>query len=109
MRSHRQRFLYDLSTLATLLCRKARIDSNHLMSGTCSLGFEDIEKRAPTGVQDALGEMVIFHHGTDSQVFHHNTLKAFSIGLSYLEMVISTLTIDLQMRFCNVLCCLRLR
>ena len=109
MSTNTQGLLNQCPAVAACLCREAWVHSDHLMSGTCSLGFEDIEKRAPTGVQDALGEMVIFHHGTDSQVFHHNTLKAFSIGLSYLEMVISTLTIDLQMRFCNVLCCLRLR
>ena len=44
--------------------------------------------------------MVLDHVG-DSQIFHHNTLIAFGIGLSRLEMMISTLAIDLQMGLGN--------
>ena len=102
MGAHRQRFLHDLSTLVTFLAGEARVHSNHLMSSVLSFGREDIEKRAPTGVHDAFGEMVILYHVTDRQVFNDYALIALGIRLSHFEMVISTLTLDLQMGFRNV-------
>jgi len=47
--------------------------------------------------------MVIFHHVADSQVFYHNVVIAFCIGLGRLEMMIAALPIDLEMRFRDVL------
>jgi len=102
MGAHRQRFLDDLSTLVTFLAGEARVHSNHLMSSVLSFGSEDSEKRAPTGVHDTFGEMVILHHVTDRQVFNDYALIALGIRLSHFEMVISTLTLDLQMRFRHV-------
>src|SRR6266704_2202880 len=101
--SYRQTLLYDLPTLVTLLACETRVHSYDLMPSTCSLCAENIEKRAPAGVHDGFSEMVIFDHITDSQIFYHNPLIAFGIGLGRLEMVISPLSIDLEMRLCYVL------
>ncbi len=103
MSSYRQALLYDLSTLVTLLAGETRVHSYDLVPSTCSLCTENIEERAPAGVHDGLSEMVIFHHITDSQVFYHNALIAFGIGLGRLEMVIAPLSIDLEMSLCYVL------
>src|SRR5438128_1958600 len=40
--------------------------------------------------------MVVFDHVSDLKVFYHDRMIAFSIGLRRLEMVISTLTSDLE-------------
>lgn len=102
MGSYRQTLLNDFPTLVTLLAGETRVHSYDLMPSTCSLCTENIEKRAPTGVHDGFREMVIFDHMTDSQVFYHNALIAFGIRLGCLEMVISPLSIDLEMRLCYV-------
>ena len=103
MGSYRQTLLDDLPTVVTLLACETRVHSNDLMPSTCSLCPENIEERAPAGVHDGFSEMVIFDHITDSQVFHHNVLIAFGIGLGCLEMVISPLSIDLEMSLCYIL------
>ncbi len=103
MGSYRQTLLDDLSTLVTLLACETRVHSDNLMPGTCSLCTENIEERAPTGVHDGFCKMVIFDHIIDSQVFNDNPVIAFGIGLGCLEMVISPLSIDLQVRLCYVL------
>jgi len=66
------------------------------MPSSCSLVTEDGEKRAPTGVHDGLREMVVLDHVRDLKVFYRNPLIALSIGLSRLEMMVTTLPIDLQ-------------
>ena len=73
------------------------------MPGSFSLVTEDVEKCAPTGVHDALREMVIFHHVRDLKVFNCNELIAFGVRFSCLEMVIAALPIDLQVRLRHVL------
>ena len=103
MGSYRQRFLYDLTTLVTFLTGEARVHSYHLMTGSCSLVTEDVEECAPTGVHDALGQMMVLDHVGDLKVFYRNTLIAFSIGFRRLEMVITALAIHLEMGLCHVL------
>ena len=103
MSPYRQRLLHNLSTFVTFLRCEARIDSSHTMPGSFSLVTEDGEKCAPTGVHDALSEMVIFHHVGDLKVFNGNPLIAFGVRFSCLEMVIAALPIDLQVRLSHVL------
>ena len=91
MSTYRQRLLHDLSTFVTVLRGEARIDSSHTMPGSFSLVTEDVEKCAPTGVHDALREMVIFHHVRDLKVFNDNELIALGIRFRGLEMVIAAL------------------
>ena len=104
MGTDRQRLLHDLSTFVAFLRGKARIDSSHTMPGSFSLVTEDVEKCAPTGVHDALREMVIFHHVRDLKVFNDNELIALGIRFRGLEMVIAALPVDLHMRLGHVLC-----
>src|SRR6266446_1108001 len=103
MSTYRQRLLHDLSTFVTVLRGEARIDSSHTMPGSFSLVTEDVEKCAPTGVHDALSEMVIFHHVRDLKVFNCNQLIALGVRFCCLEMVIAALPIDLHVRLSHVL------
>ncbi len=103
MGTHRKTLLDDFSTLMTFLAGETPGRSNDFMPSTCSLGTEYIEERAPTGIHDGFGEMMVLYHITDSQVFYHNAMIAFGIGLGCLEMMISPLSIDFQMRLCHVL------
>lgn len=103
MRTYRQRLLHDLPTLVALLAGEARIDSSHTMPGSFSLVTEDVEKCAPTGVHDALREMVIFHHVRDLKVFNGNQLIALRVRFRGLKMVIAALPLDLQVRLRHVL------
>src|SRR4249919_6281 len=95
MGPHRERFLHDFSTLVALLAGKARIDSHDLMSSICSFGFKDVKKRAPTGITDGFGQMLIFEHATDVQVLHGNPAIAGGILFGRFEMEITALTRNL--------------
>ncbi len=106
MGSHKQRFLHDLPTVVTFLAGETRGHSNHLMSGTFSLGFKNSEEGAPTGVQDGFRQMMVLDHVQDGQVFHDNTAIAFCIRPSYLELMIPPLTGDLEMGLSHIACCL---
>ncbi len=80
MGTYRQTLLYDLSTPVAFLCREARVDSDHLVPGTLSLGTQESEKRAPTSVHDALCKVIIFHHIADRKVFNHDMMIALCRG-----------------------------
>jgi hypothetical protein len=102
MGSYRQTFLDNLPTVMTFLAGKMRVHSNDLMTSSFSPIFKDVEERTPTSVENALGQVMIFHHVGDLKVFDSNDLILFSILLGGLEMVISALTINLEMRLGNV-------
>jgi len=61
-----------------------------------SLIFKDSEERAPTGVMDALGKMVIAHHPRDVQVFDTHTAIPLGIVLGRLEVEVTALATNLQ-------------
>ena len=103
MGSHRQRLLDNLPTLVALLRGEARIDSNDLMTSSCGLLLKDVEECTPRGVENALRHMMIFHHVADLKVFHGYVVILLHIAFRRLEMVISALAIDLQMRLRHVL------
>ena len=97
MRTYRQTFLDVVATLAALLGCEARRDSHHHMTGSLSLICEDVEKRAPTGVVDAFGEVMIPHHPRDIQVLHTDAVVPRSILVGRLKVEVAALASDLQM------------
>lgn len=103
MRTNTERLLDNLSALRALLRGEARVHSDHTMSSVCSFGTENVEECTPTGVQNALREMMIFHHSGESQVFNDNALIAFCIRLGCFKMVVAPLTDDFEMGFRYVL------
>ena len=106
MRTDRQTLLYDLPALVTFLTGETRVHSHDLMTSSCSLIFKDVKELTPRGVENALRQMMVFHHVGDLKVFNNDALIAFSIGLGRLEMVISALPVDLQMGLGDVTGCL---
>src|SRR2546421_8770702 len=102
MGSHRQRLVDHLPTRVALLRGEARIDSNDLMTSSCSLLLKDVEECTPRGVENALRHMMIFHHVGDLKVFHSYVVILLHIAFRRLEMVISALPLDLQVRLGDV-------
>ncbi len=100
MGTHRQTLLHDLSTLVACLRGEVRVDSYHLVTGSLSLILKNSEKRAPTGVHDGFGKLMVLHHSGDSQVFNDNALIGLSIRLGRLKVMVTTLTVDLEMGLC---------
>ena len=98
MGSNGQTLLYDLSTLVTFLAREARVHLDDLMSGTCSLGFKNIEERAPTGVQDALRKSMVLDHVENTQFLNSDHPIVCCILLRDLIVKVTALTGDLEMR-----------
>ena len=96
MRPHAQAFLHVLTASAAFLRREARRNSDHLMISSLSLIFKDSEKRAPTRVVNALGQMMIPHHSYHIQVFDTNTAISLRILLGGLEMKVPALAADLE-------------
>ena len=103
MRTHGKRLLDHLPTPIAFLRGVAGVHSNDLMSGTFSLGSENIKERAPGGVHDALCEMVVFHHPINVQVLDGDMLILVSILFGDLEMKVPPLPFDLQMRLSRTL------
>ena len=102
MGSYRQRFLYNLSTAIAFLRSETWVHSNDLMSSTFSLGFKDVEERAPGGVHDGFREMVILHHIAYLKVFYSYAVIGRGVLVGHFEMVISTLAANLQVRLGNI-------
>jgi hypothetical protein len=98
MGTHRKPFLHDLTTVVTLLCGKVGVHSNHLMSSTCSIGTENVEERAPTGVENGFCKMMVLNHVEDMHILNDDPSIAKRILLGDLEMVIATSPLDLQVR-----------
>ena len=96
MGPHAQTLLDVLPTSAALLGREARGDSHHHMTGSLSLIREDVEKRAPTRIMNALGKMVVLHHSRHVQVFDTDAAIALRIVLGRLEMEVAPLATDLE-------------
>ena len=96
MGTYRQTFLYNFSTLVTFLTGETRVHSNDLMTSSCSLIFKNVEECTPRGIENALGQVLVFHHVGDLKVFDRNHLIVFGIAFRGLEMVIAALAIDLQ-------------
>ncbi len=97
MGTHRERFLHNLATFEALLRGEARVHSYHCVPSSLSLFTQDVEKRAPGGIHNALGKMMVLHHSGNLKVFYSYAVIAFSIGFSCLVMMVSTLTINLEM------------
>ena len=100
MRTNTQRLLDQGVAVEAFLCREARVHSNDLMSGTCSLGSEYIEKRAPTGIENGLREMMVFHHVEDTQIL--NMVIGLGIRFGNFEMMVTALPVNLQVRLRDV-------
>ncbi len=98
MGTNTEGLLHKLSTVAACLCGIAGVHSNDLMTSSCSLIFKDSEKRSPTGVENALRQMMVLDHIHDLKVLDSNMLIAKSIRLGDFEMMVTTLAIDLEMR-----------
>ncbi len=92
-----ERFLHYLATLGTLLRGEARVHSDDLMTSSCSLLFKDVEELAPRGVQDGFRHMMVLDHSGDSKVFYCNMLIVLGVLLRHLEMMVTALSVDLQM------------
>ena len=98
-----QSLLNELATVVALLGGGVRLHADHLMSGTFSLGFEDVEKSAPRGIHDGFRQMMVLDHIADSQVFNRDVLVPLGVLFGRLEVEITALAGDLQMRFRHVL------
>ena len=103
MRTNTQGLLDNFTAVVTLLGGETRIDPNNCVTGTLSPGTQDIEKLAPTCVVNALGQMMVFHHSGDDQIFYNNMVKMLGIGPGNFEMMISALTVHFEMSLCGIL------
>lgn len=67
------------------------------MSSTCSLGFKDVEERAPGGVGDGFGKVMVFHHAGNRQVLNGNQVILLGVLPGRFKMEITSLPCDLEM------------
>lgn len=97
MGPNRERLLDYFSTSVAFLRSEARVDSDDLMTSSCSLIFKDVEKRAPTGVEDGLCQVMILHHIGNLKVFDRDLVILFRIVFGYVEMMVTALPMNLEM------------
>src|SRR5690348_14807154 len=67
--AHGQALRDDDTAARTCLAGERGIDRLHSLPGARSLESEDSEKRAPPGIKNALGQVVVSHQVGDPQVF----------------------------------------
>jgi len=67
------------------------------MIGSLSLIREDVEKRAPTSIMNALGEVMVLHHTRDSQGFYADAAIPLGIALGDLEVEVAALAANFEM------------
>ena len=101
MRTHTQAFLDNLATLIAQLRGKTRVDSYYCVTSSFSLFTHDIEKRAPTGIHDGLGETVVLYHIQDVQLFYSNMMIVLGVLFCRLVVEITALSRYLQVRLCR--------
>ena len=87
----RQAFLDNLATLVTLLRGETRIDSYHVMTSSCSLVLQDIEKHSPGDIANGFGKVMVLDHMVDTQLLDNNQMIAFSYRLGRLEVRVGTI------------------
>jgi hypothetical protein len=104
MRTDAQRLLDDLTTPIAFLRGVAGVHSDHLMPSTCSLGFKDIEERAPRGIHDAFCEMMVLDHAVNVQLLNGNMLIGLGILLGNLIVKVPALPLDLEVSLCGAPC-----
>ena len=98
MSTNRQTRVHDLTACVAFLRGEARIDSYHPMTSSLSLIFKDTEERAPTGVVNALSELLVASHPRHVQVFDTDMAVPLRVDLSGLEVEVAALAADLQVR-----------
>jgi hypothetical protein len=101
MRTNRQRFLDNFTALETLLTGETGVHSYDLMSSTCSLGSEDIKELTPSSIANRFGKVMVLYHIGDVQVLYRDMLIGLCILFGNLEMEITPLTDNLEMRLCR--------
>lgn len=69
MFSRGERLAHSVTALRAILRRVGRIHFDHLATGAFSLVRQDRSELTPSGVANALGEMMIFHHPFNIQIF----------------------------------------
>lgn len=84
------------------LRRVARIDSDHLTTSTLSLVCQDIQERAPRGIQNTFCQFRS-RQTTQVQVFDNDGRRRICVSLRGLEMKITALALDFQMRLCRAM------
>ena len=96
MRSYRQRFLHQFAARRALLRGETRVDSDALTAGPRSLVRQTSQQRAPTGIQNTLGQ------SRSCQAAHVQVVdddQPIDIGILFrrFAMKIAARAVDLQM------------
>ena len=102
MGSYRQRFLNKLAAVGALLRREARAYSDNLATSTCSLAAQDVQKRAPPSIQNALCQSTA-GQPLYIEVFDHDCLVRIGVLLGDLEVEVAALAEDFEMRLRHTL------
>jgi len=97
MRTNRQTFLDNLATLRAFLTGETGIDSYHLVTSTFSLVTQNSEELSPACIKNAFRKRVILDHIGNLQVLYGNVVIGLCVLFRYLEMVITSLSVNLEM------------
>jgi len=73
------------------------IDSYHLVTSTFSLVTQNSEELSPACIKNAFRKRVILYHIGNLQVLYCNVVIGLSVLFRYLEMMITSLSVNLEM------------
>ena len=100
MRSDRQRLLNQLATFGAFLRGETRTYSDHLTASTRSLAGQNEKKRAPRSIKNALCQSTA-RQTAQVQVFDNDRRIRIRVSFRGLEMEVTALAFDFQMRLCR--------
>jgi hypothetical protein len=81
------------------LRRVSGINPAHFTPSSFSLGVKNVQETRPTRIQNAFAQSPVPNHTSDVEVFHHNQRVQQRIVMRDLEVKISSLALNLQVRF----------
>jgi hypothetical protein len=87
--------------MTTALCGVSGVDPAYVTPSSFSLGVKYVQEPSPTRVQNALAQSSVLDHTGDVEVFHHNQRIQQGVVMGNLEVKITSLALNLQVRLCH--------
>jgi hypothetical protein len=101
--TNRQSFGNRLATLRAYLRRSGRIHFHYDAPGACSLGAQDAQEQAPSGVRDRFRKRMIPYHPANVQLLNRNMVVVVHECAGGFVGKVLPRPLDAQMRLCQQL------
>ena len=101
MLTSRQPLSHSCATRAALLRGECCRNFPHSSASLCRFAFKYRKESSPTSIRDAFGQVMIFHHAANVQLFHRDVIKLADELQTCLVREVQPLPFDFQVLFCQ--------